>query len=83
MPAAATRLVAVWDWAGRFSVGGVLVGFTIAVLLRVGGYARIRVRHDRNRRVSVRIRRPDPLVWSGGLAVVGAIVGVIYGFLAG
>lgn len=78
----ATPFVVVWDWAGRFSVGGVLVGFTIAVLLRVGGYARIRVRHDRNRRLSVRIRRPDPLVWSGGWAVLGAIFGVIYGFLA-
>ena len=80
MPVAATRFVALWDWAGRFSVAGVLVDFTIAVLLRVAGYARVRVRHDRNRRVSVRIRRPDPLVWSGGWAVLGAMVGVIYGF---
>ena len=81
MPVAATRFVALWDWAGRFSVAGVLVGFMIAVLLRVAGYARVRVRHDHNRRVSVRIRRPDPLVWSGGWAVLGAMVGVIYGFL--
>lgn len=78
----ATRFVTGWDWAGRFSAGGVLVGFTIAVLLRAAGFARVRVRHDRNRRVSVRIRRPDPLVWSGGWAVLGAIFGVIYGFLA-
>jgi hypothetical protein len=47
MPAAATRFVAVWDWAGRFSVGGVLVGFTIAVLLRLAGYARVRKRRRR------------------------------------
>jgi hypothetical protein len=81
MPLAATRFVAVWDWAGRFSVGGVLLGFAVATAMRIAGYARVRVRHDRNRRVSVRIRRPDPLVWSGGWAVAGAIVGVIYGFL--
>jgi hypothetical protein len=82
MPIAATRLVPVWDWAGRFSVGGVLLGFAIATVLRISGYARVRIRHDRNRRVSVRIRRPDPLLWSGGWAVAGAIVGVIYGLFA-
>lgn len=81
MPLAATRFVAVWDWAGRFSVGGVLLGFAVATVLRIAGYARVRVRHDRNRSISLRLRRPDPLVWSGGWAVVGAIFGVIYGFL--
>jgi len=81
MPLAATRFVGVWDWAGRFSVGGVLLGFAVATVLRIAGYARVRVRHDRNRRISLRIRRPDPLVWPGGWAVVGAIFGVIYGFL--
>src|SRR5919204_5737169 len=64
MSAAATRFVGAWDWAGRFSVGGVLFGFAVATLLRVSGYARVRVRHDRNRRVSLRIRRPGPLVWA-------------------
>jgi hypothetical protein len=37
MLVAETRFVALWDWAGRFSVAGVLVGFTIAALLRVAG----------------------------------------------
>jgi hypothetical protein len=81
MPPAATRFVAVWDWAGRFSVGGVLLGFALATALRMAGYARVRVRHDRNRRVLVRMRRPEPFVWSGAWAVGGAIFGVIYGFL--
>jgi hypothetical protein len=35
MSAAATRFVGAWDWAGRFSVGGVLLGFAIATALRV------------------------------------------------
>jgi hypothetical protein len=82
MSTAATRFIAAWDWAGRFSVGGVLFGFASAILLRVAGFARVRVRRDRNGRVAVRMRRPDPLLWSGGWAVVGAIVGFIYGFLA-
>jgi hypothetical protein len=82
MSAAATRFVGAWDWAGRFSVGGVLVGFAIATVLRGFGYARVRVRRDRNRRVSVRIRRPDPLLWSGGWGVGGAIVGMIYGLFS-
>jgi hypothetical protein len=80
MSAAAMRFVGAGDWAGRFSVGGVLVGFAIATVLRVFGYARVGVRRDRNGRVSVRIRRPDPFVWSGGWGVGGAILGVIYGF---
>jgi hypothetical protein len=82
MSAAATRFVGAWDSAGRFSVAGVLFGFAVATLLRVSGYARIRVRHDRNRRVSLRIRRPDPLLWSGEWGVGGAIVGVIYGLFS-
>jgi hypothetical protein len=73
--------VEVWDWAGRFSVAGLVLGFVIAVVMRLAGFARVHVQYDSNGRRSLLIRRPDPLLWSGGWAVVGAIVGVVYGFL--